>query len=163
MVRVGNMRKKKSGQGTLSLQEKTKVDKFFVFLMTFGLLLATGFYIGVDYEALTLFEKVISTLPVIFILLVGICLWCYFRKQVVDIKVLENGLLFIRENGKTYGVVDNIVEVQNLQSTYVFYLSGKKVMSAYKYMPFDPFAHKEKMDKIIEELIYRGYLKVKKY
>ena len=145
------------------LQEKTKIDKFFIFMMIFAFLLATGVVLGVDYEELTLFEKIIITFPGIFILSVGLCLGCFFRKQVVNIKVQENGLLFIKNNGKSYKIIENCIEVQNLQNTYVFYFSGKKAMTAYKYMPFEPFAHKKKMDHLVEALIKKGYIAVKKY
>lgn len=157
------MKRKKVDYSNNYLQEKVKVDKFFIFLMTFGLLLAIGVLLGVDYDELSSFEKIIVIFPAVFISLVGISLWRYFGKQVVDIKVIEDGLLFIRNNGKCYRVIDNIVEVQNMQSTYVFYLSGEKIMTAYKYMPFDPFEHKEKMDLLIERLIDSGSLKIKKY
>lgn len=149
--------------GELSLQEKTKIDKFFIFMMIFAFLLAMGVVLGTDYEELTLFEKVIITFPGIFILSVGLCLWCFFRKQVVNIKVQENGLLFIKNNGKSYGVTNNSIEVLNLQNMYVFYFSGEKAMTAYKYMPFEPFIHKKKLDQLIENLIYKGYITVKKY
>lgn len=80
------MKRKKVDYSNNYLQEKVKVDKFFIFLMTFGLLLAIGVLLGVDYDELSSFEKIIVIFPAVFIPLVGISLWCYFGKQVVDIK-----------------------------------------------------------------------------
>ena len=92
-----------------------------------------------------------------FVLLIGISLYIFFNRQIVDVKWNNDELIFLANSGKSHHVkCEDVCEIKVTASRYVFVVGERKKLSAYKYMSSNPFKHEKMLGDRINQLVNEG-------
>lgn len=148
---------------TPRLEEKTGnryLKGLFAFIIFFALIWGILFLTLMEPQEMDILDKICFIVPGIIILVVGMCLYIFFNRQVVSIVEYERNLLCYQYNGKQLKFrKDEIIYYEEKSSRYIFYLNSGKRLSAYKHMPPTPRVHAKKLESQIRVLVKKGILK----
>jgi len=137
---------------------------FWIFIGIFSLIWCIGFFLSPkENEDFNLLEWIVFIVPTVLILSVGVPLYLFFNKQVVDINVSGDKIIFIKNSGNVVMCnMEENVQVKEEENKYIFIINNIKMLSAYKYMPPEPMKHRKFMKDKIATLESEGVIHYKR-
>ena len=113
--------------------------KIFLIFMT---ILALPCFLYGEPMKISAIDKIIIIGPFALCLLVGVSLYVFFSKQIIDITITDKKVSLRKASGKEVYVDCDLISIMETRNRYVFVLNDGKKFSAYKYMPPRPYEHK---------------------